>query len=70
MDSTYLLQYTYSGITGEEYFPAFVGGEWVLIMFNSPENIRISNNITLSHLGKLCNIPEDELLMLKLRYGG
>lgn len=70
MDSTYLLQYSYVGLTGEEYFPAHIDGKWTLQMFNSPENIRITNNITLSRIGKLCNIPEEELLILKLRYGG
>ena len=46
--------------TGGEVVPYFSSGKWYLGF----------DRITLTELGRKCNIEETELTMLKLTYGG
>lgn len=62
---TYFNEYSHKDPeTGDTYHPYFViegsdKGKWK--MHNWP--------ITVAELGWLCDIPEDELIILKLKYG-
>ena len=59
-DSVFLPYYPYRGISGTMYCACFRKDKWFLG----------SAEVTLTELGKLCNIPEEELILLKLKYGG
>lgn len=54
-------EYVYKGITGNHYTPHFKDGMWYVVP-NSP--------IAFLYFVYLCGVPEDEALMLKLKFGG
>jgi hypothetical protein len=58
--ATVLKDYEYTGITGEVYHPVFKDSKWYLVD-HLPR--------MLSNIIHLCNIPEDEAVILKLKYG-
>jgi hypothetical protein len=61
MEDIVLEEYSYTGITDIIYHPIFKDGKWYLVgVFPRP----------LSNVAHLCNIPSDEELILKLKYGG
>ena len=57
----YLRDYSWEGITGKTYNPSFYNGGWHLVSNG--------HSIPIKIIGAMCNIPEDELLILMLRYG-
>jgi hypothetical protein len=61
MNKEVLTEYSYTGITGNVYHPEFVNGHWYL-----PPTVKVS----FWHMLYLCNVPEDEALILKLKYSG
>lgn len=58
----YLDEYPFKGFNGTVYYPYFKNGYWYLISEWHPVNFL--NLITL------CDIPHDEAIVLKLKYGG
>ncbi len=59
---TELTEYVYTGITGAIYHPTFKDGKWYLGGLYS--------DLTFYDIIYLCEIPDDEALILKLKYGG
>lgn len=58
----YFTEYIYKSEDGEQYSPYMEGGKWYLPGFQD-------NPVTLTDVGRLCNIGEQELNFLKLKYG-
>jgi hypothetical protein len=56
-----LMDYTYTGITGGRYHPSYKEGKWYLMPGSAP--------VSFLWIVTLCNIPEDEALIIKLKYG-
>ena len=56
----YLDGYKYTGITGQVYTPFVENGRWYVLP-NQP--------ISFLHFVYLCGVPDDEALLLKLKYG-
>jgi len=56
----YLKEYPYTGITGMTYIPFFFRGNWFIIP---------GNPISFLHMVYMCKIPDDEALLIKLRFG-
>ena len=56
-----LTEYKFVSITGNTYHPYFANSKWYLVG-GLPRK--------LDNIAYLCDIPEDEILMLKLKYGG
>ena len=61
MESVELTEYIHTGLSGEVYHPVFENGRWS-IGFLSP--------VSIYDIAYLCEIPDDEVLLLKLKYGG
>lgn len=59
-EKIYLREYPYVGITGHIYHPYFYKNNWYII-YDRP--------VSFYHMVCLCHIPEDEALILKLKYG-
>lgn len=59
---TELTEYAYTGISGEVYHPSFKDGKWQLCGINY--------DYSFYDIIYLCRIPDDEALILKLKYGG
>ena len=58
---TILQEYKFVSITDSVYHPIFRDGKWYLVgVFPR----------TLNNIIYLCGIPDDEALILKLKYGG
>lgn len=55
----YLEDYKYTGITGAVYTPYVQNGKWYVM----PDQA-----VSFLHFIYLCAIPEDEALVLKLKY--
>ena len=65
MESGWLTHYSYTtnNIAHDDivtYHPRFKNGHWCIGYYRS----------SLREIAKKCNIPEDEVLILKLKYGG
>ena len=58
---TVLTEYKFVGLSSATYYPTFRNGKWYLVG---------SLARSFSQIVALCNIPEDEALILKLKYGG
>jgi len=61
IEGTVLTEYCLIGVSGTEYHPTYNHGGWVL-----------NNSLysyTLTQLGVLFDIPDDEMIILKLKYG-
>jgi hypothetical protein len=56
-----LYEYKFIGISGYVYYPKYRNGKWC------PD---IHNECTLVEIASIFDIPEDDLIILKLRYGG
>lgn len=56
----YLEEYKFSGISGNVYNPYYCRNQWFVIP---------GRPVSFLHMIYLCNIPEDEAIMLKLRFG-
>jgi hypothetical protein len=59
--NTVLKEYSYTSITDQIYHPIFKNGVWYLVGAE-PRN--------LDNIAYLCNIPDDDAVFLKLKYGG
>lgn len=59
---TELTEYDYTGVTGAIYHPVFKDSKWQL---NG-----IDYTYSFYDIVYLCRIPDDEALILKLKYGG
>jgi hypothetical protein len=56
-----LTEYTYTArLTGNIYHPGYKDGFWYIC--DTPT--------TLLHIAALCEIPDNEILIFKLKYGG
>jgi hypothetical protein len=58
-NETVLSEYKFTGLSGDTYHPRVQNGQWALILPCSFYDIVY-----------WCNIPDDEALILKLKYGG
>ena len=58
----FLTEYTYTAISGRTYHPSIKNGEWYLLPGAHPTDFLI--------VVWKCNIPDDEAMLLKLKYGG
>ena len=58
---TVLTEYSFTSITENVYHPTFSNGTWYLIG-KFPRSLK--------NVAYLCNIPDDEIVLLKLKYGG
>ena len=57
-----LTEYSYKGLSGNIYHPRFKDGKWWIFGdWMDP--------CTLEYMARLCKIPEEEVIILKLRYG-
>jgi hypothetical protein len=61
MEPIILKEYPFVGITGTIYYPHFGYNKWYLVTHANP--------ISFYQLVYLCHIPDDEALILKLKYG-
>jgi len=59
-DRIYIKEYPYVGITGTVYYPYFYKNKWFLVS---------GREVSFYHLVYLCQIPDDEALILKLKFG-
>jgi hypothetical protein len=57
-----IVEYAYTGITGQIYHPTIKNGKWYINPLNGP--------VTFYDVVYLCRIPDDDALMLRLKYGG
>lgn len=57
-----MVEYTFEGITGEKYHPTIKNGKWYVIPMGGP--------VTFYDVVYLCRIPDEDALMLRLKYGG
>jgi hypothetical protein len=58
---TVLTEYSFTSITSQVYHPVFKSGVWYLVgVF--PRN--------LDNIAYLCNIQAEDIVFLKLKYGG
>lgn len=55
-----LTEYSYTGLTGTVYHPRFENGAWRLIF----------GYYTIDEIAFMCDIPEEDILFLKLKYAG
>jgi hypothetical protein len=62
----YFPEYTFYNSAGSEVVPYVKNRKWHIGSRDSP----FSEQISLTTLGILCKIDEEELTMLKLTYGG
>ena len=55
-------EYTFTAMSGKSYHPIFKNSKWYIVnrMFS----------YSLLDIAHLCSIPDDELIILKLKYGG
>jgi hypothetical protein len=59
--NTVLQEYKFVSITGSVYHPIFKDSKWYLVgVFPR----------TLDNIVHLCNIPDEDAVFLKLKYGG
>ena len=58
---TVLYEYSFVGLSSSTYYPSFRNGKWYLVGDLARP---------LSQIVALCNISEDEAVILKLKYGG
>ena len=67
LDQCYVVvsQYHYVGLTGTKYHPVFNKGKWYLGGLSGQYN-----DLSFYDIVYMCKIPDDEALMLRLRYGG
>jgi hypothetical protein len=56
----YITECKYVGITGMVYTPYVMDGKWYVIP---------NNPVSFLHFVYLCNVPEEEAIILKLKYG-
>lgn len=61
MNEVIFTEYPYLGISGKVYYPTFESGVWWLINSSLP--------MPLYSIAIFCGIPEEDVLMLKLKYG-
>jgi len=56
-------EYLYTSLTGNRYCPVFDTevGRWFLV---NPNNV-----MSIEKIAALCNIPDEDVTLLKLRYG-
>ena len=59
-DRIFFTEYTYTGLTGNVYHPYFDNGNWYVIPHNPT---------TFLNMVYLCRIPDEDALLLKLKYG-
>ena len=59
---TVLKEYSYTAISGTTYHPVRKNSRWYIVDRACPR--------TIFDIAYLCKIPEDEVLILKLKYGG
>jgi hypothetical protein len=57
-----LNEYSFIAISGNRYHPVFKDRKWYII--------NTIYHLSLLDIAQLCQIPEDEVLILKLKYGG
>ena len=56
----YIEECKYTGITGEIYTPYVQGNQWYVVP---------GYPVSFLHFIYLCGVPEDEAIILKLKYG-
>lgn len=61
METVVLTEYSHEGISGTIYHPCVTDGIW---------SLGYLSHISLYDVALLCLIPDDEVLLLKLKYGG
>ena len=54
--------YTFTAISGKQYHPTIKDGKWYVSPMAGP--------VTFFDVVYLCNIPDDEAFILRLKYGG
>ena len=60
MKKVYITECSYTGITGAVYTPYVQDGKWYVVPHHP---------VSFLHFVYLCCIPDDEAVMLKLKYG-
>jgi len=61
-DRIFLKEYSFKGLSGQTYHPSIKDGRWYLLPGAHPTDFLI--------VVWKCNIPDDEAMLLKLKYGG
>ena len=63
VDSEVIMEeYTFTGISGQQYHPTIKDGKWYVTPMGGP--------VRFLDVVYLCRIPEDDAFMLRLKYGG
>ena len=57
-----MIEYTFTGLTGNEYHPFIKDGKWYVSPMAGP--------VSFFDVVYLCKIPDEEALMMRLKYGG
>lgn len=60
METMYLEEYSYVGLTGHHYIPHIINGKWYVIPHRE---------CTFLEFVYLCKVPDEEATILKLKYG-
>lgn len=60
METVWLEEYIYTGITGVQYTPHIINGRWFVIPYRE---------CTFLEFVYLCRVPDEEAVVLKLKYG-